>query len=201
MLAELIYMVGAATSACLHQLTRRERRSAREWLDALERMVRNLLLIEVRALGLPPLGSPARSPASPSAQAPRAPAPRPPAFILVPESARTRPHPARIRRLGPPFLVSDLWRDAAHARLIAALRSAPRPAPHAHLVNRIAALARVIAEPLPAIRRLARLLRARLALASAIAIARGKIPYTFHGDANHAANIRALNAALALNTS
>lgn len=199
MLRELFFIVGAATAERLLQLTRRDRKCAREWLAALEVMVRKVLLIEASTL-VRALEAPAPSPAK--RHAPRstnARAPRPPVFALIPASAVPPKHPSRVRLLGPPSLVSEIWRDAARARLIALLRNAPPPAPQARLINRISALARVIAEPSAAIRRLARVLHKRVSISIAIAFEYATIPFTFHGDANRAHH-RALDTLMALNS-
>jgi hypothetical protein len=133
-------------------------------LNALGAYVRKLVLAEAAVLALAPV--------KPRADTARQPDfPRPTGFRLWPRPARA---PARIRRLGPPPTLRELWRERrrrALTRLLTAAR-AERAARRAEtdererLLARLLALARVLRDPKRAIKRLARRLRAcpRLAL-------------------------------------
>ncbi len=159
MCARLMCLIGAARAAAIACLSRRQRAELIDWLAPLEAMARKLLLIEAAAL--PPCTKSVRQPARAGEGACTA-RKHGPAFNLIPVRARERAHPARIRQLGGPILVRDMWSDAVRMQRIAHLRAAPKPAPGARLANRVAALLRVIDRPLVHARRLARLM-ARLA--------------------------------------
>ncbi len=130
------------------------RRRVRAWLAPLEAMVRKLLIVEAAALKPPPPRA-AKS-KTPAARKPAA--KRPPSFNLIPELAREPQCRARVRQIGPPLLVREIWREQRRRALIAQLAKAPRPAPFTRLINRVCAVARVVGNPLPHARRLARLL-------------------------------------------
>lgn len=128
----------------------------RQWLYALEALVRNLVLLEalVRAPAapkLPPL--PLRI---------RQMAPPPPrertktcAFRLWP---RAKPHPARIRLLGDPRSRGEIMRDALYREQLDRLKQArlTRLPESQRIVRRILALGRALEKPLGQARRFAR---------------------------------------------
>lgn len=181
MLTQLLFVAGAATATTLAGLTRRHRAEVLTWLPPLETLVRKLLLIEAAAL--PPTKIAKRAGGNQRAQTARA---HQPTFKLSPLSPPNA-HPARIRLLGAPTTLAELWLDQQRAARVSRLSAAPRAAPNVRLANRIAALAAVIAKPLPHARRLARLLRqpsGAAKLADAIATARlGRRPFTFNDHA------------------
>lgn len=161
MLQRLLFLVGPITALALARLTARERTEVFAWLHPLEAMVRKLLLIEAAALAPPAsrtLTAAAKQKSAANAAA------RTPSFALLPAAARDAPCPARIRQLGSPLLLRDLWRERERAARIDRLRLAPRTAPNARLTNRLRALQRAIEKPLAHARRLARFL-ARIAAA------------------------------------
>lgn len=143
----------------------------RTWIDANERkriytwfapvvaMVRKVVLIEALLLARDAVLGP-RRPKSARAT-PTHTRERKPTIRVWPRPKRSH---ARIRQLGPPVLVRDIWRDQAQqalARQLAAAR-AKRPPSHVTLARRFDALAKLIREPQRAIRALARkLLRER----------------------------------------
>ncbi|HYD73783.1 MAG TPA: hypothetical protein VEF55_11645, partial [Candidatus Binatia bacterium] len=132
----------------------KEQREIRAWLGPIIAMARKIVFIEAAALPrcAPP---PAAKRAATRAKSPR---PRTISIRLWPQQKRIGP---RARQLGPPVLVRDIWRDRAReaaARHLAMVRFM-RPTPHLQLSRRIEALARLIARPLAAARRLARKLR------------------------------------------
>jgi hypothetical protein len=181
MLTQLLCVAGAATAAALAGLTRRQRAEVLTWLPPLETLVRKLLLIEAAALT--PLVVAKRAGGERRAQTARA---HQVAFKLSP-LASTKAHPARIRLLGAPTTLAELWLSQQRAVRVSRLNEAPRAAPNVRLANRIAALAAVIAKPLPHVRRLARLLRrpsGAAKLIDTIASARlGRRPLTFNDQA------------------
>lgn len=193
MLTQLLCVAGAATAAALAGLTRRHRAEVLTWLPPLETLVRKLLLIEAAALA--PLKIAKRGSSEQRAQSVRA---HQPAFKLSP-LAQSKAHPARIRLLGAPTTLSELWLNQQRAARVARLSEAPRAAPNVRLANRIAALAAVIAKPLPHARRLARLLRrpsGAAKLASTIASARlGQRPLAFNDRAFDCASEQATHIA------
>ena len=207
MLTELFFTVGKATHAELARLKRRERTHVREWLAALEAMVRRLLLIEAAAVARNPAPSTrgaaaaqARAGGGASLSRREATSRRAPAFKLTPTQPPPKQHPARIRNLGAPISPQELRRNARRAQAIANLRTASPARRQARLVNRIQALAHVIADPRRAIARLARALRVSAQTAATIVAARVKMPFTFHGDARRA-ETRAYAALMAPNSS
>lgn len=151
----------------------------RAWLRPLEALVRKLILIEAAALARrpePPRPQQAkRPPLVHYGPAPQAPYPQPrernARFRLWP---RRKPHPARIRQLGPPLLVRDIYRERfreAQADRLNMVRFMRAPEPQ-RIAGRIAALERVLAKPLVAARRLARKLRTAPRLVLRLAVAR-----------------------------
>ena len=161
MLVQLLCVAGIETLAIVARLSERQLKIVRSWIAPLEIMVRKLLLIEAAALEPvhPRAAKPARNAAANTTGKPTGkPKRRTRAFRLIPPNARPRKALQRIRRLGPPLIARDAWRDAQRSALIARLRTAPRPAPHARIANRIRALAAVLHNPTPHARRLARLL-------------------------------------------
>lgn len=159
----------------------------RAWLRPLEAMVRKIILIEAAALArspepprpaklnLPPLQHFAPKPAPPYPQ----PRPYKARFRLWPRRAQA---PARIRQLGPPLLVRDIYRErarAAQARQLNMVRFMRPPEP-ARIAARIEALARIIVKPQAFVRRLARKLRRAPKLALQLAVARW--PRSPHAD-------------------
>ena len=151
----------------------------RAWLRPLEAMVRKIVLLQAMRLARtpePPRPQQAkRPPLVHYAPQPQAPYPQPrernARFRLWP---RRKPHPARIRQLGPPLLVRDIYRERfreAQADRLNMVRFMRAPEPQ-RIAGRIAALARVIAKPARAIRLLARKLRASPRFAYTLAAAR-----------------------------
>jgi hypothetical protein len=156
--------------------------------------VRKLLLIEAAALSECSARRRRSSPTSSSADR-TTDNPRAPVFVLLPASRRERDIPARIRQLGPPLLVADIWREQARDARIQRLHSAPPASPGARLANRIRALQRTIEKPIAHARRLARLLaRAKratdIARVIAFALLRSR-PLLFHDTAFNVASNRA----------
>lgn len=134
----------------------RESKRIRAWLAPVVAMARKVVLIEALALARGAVLAP-RLPRS-ARIAPKQARERKPGIRLWPKPKRSR---ARIRQLGPPVLVRDIWRDQAReaqARHMANMR-AMRLAPGATFARRFDALARLIREPQRAIRALARKLR------------------------------------------
>jgi hypothetical protein len=193
MLTQLLCVAGAATAAALAGLTRRHRAEVLTWLPPLETLVRKLLLIEAAALA--PRLIAKRAGGDQRARTARA---HQVAFKLSP-LALPKAHPARIRLLGAPTTLAELWLNQRRAARVSRLSEAPRAAPNVRLANRIAALAAVIAKPLPHARRLARLLRrpsGAAKLADAIASARlGRRPLTFNDQAFASASGQAAHIA------
>jgi hypothetical protein len=145
-----------ATLQPLHTQTRKERADLRRALAQLEDFVRRVVLLEAMTL------RPGFSDREPSGSHPRwkTRGPRKPTLRLWPRQKRGAP---RIRQLGPPTLVRDIWRDQHRAALIARLKTARRRPITTRLADRIDALENILAAPLRAAKRLARKL-ARLPL-------------------------------------
>jgi len=137
--------------------------SAKQWLYALEALVRKLVLLE--ALALAP-----QAPKPPPLSLPRG------VSVLLPDPPRERaqshgysfrlwprakPHPARIRLLGRTTTRADIERDALYRAQLERLKQARlnRLPPLQRIVRRIKALGCVLEKPLPYARRLARKLR------------------------------------------
>ena len=156
----------------LDTLDRKERRELRSWITALEAFVRRIVLLEALHLDRGPSG-PHRRDVHNARLKTRGPSKRPPRLRLWPHPKRTGP---RIRQLGPPVLVRDIWREQRRAALIARLAAArhQRRKPHLILADRIDALESVLAAPMRAARRLARKLAQlpRLALKLAFTVTR-----------------------------
>ncbi|MGE0184831.1 MAG: hypothetical protein AB7Q23_03450 [Hyphomonadaceae bacterium] len=152
-----------ATLAPLDTLDRRERANVRAWLRALEGLARKAVLIAARAVTLG--DAPARPrPNTATPAAPRA-GKRLPRLRLWPKPRRGR---ARVRQIGPPLLVREIWRERARAARAAQLAKArlERKPFHIRFADRLDALERLIENPAPAARRLAR----KLAQAPKIAL-------------------------------
>lgn len=134
----------------------------KQWLYALEALVRKLVLLEALALAPPlPKLRPLQLPliCTKLSEPPRArSAERGHAFRLWP---RAKAHPARIRLLGKPQSHAELDRDALYQAQLDRLKRARlnRPAPVQLMLRRINALSRVLEKPLPYAKRLARKLR------------------------------------------
>ena len=99
----------------------------------------------------------------------RGPRRRLPRLRLWPAPPRVRP---RIRLLGPPTSLREIWRDQKRDALIARLaqaRARRKPA-HLRIADRIDALQRFLDAPLAGVRRLARKLRAIPKLAFRLAV-------------------------------
>jgi hypothetical protein len=140
----------------LDTLDKKERRDLGRWLTALEAFVRRIVLVEALSLEVSKLDrEPPGSHARREARAPTSKRKRPPRLRLWPQPKRTGP---RIRQLGPPVLVRDIWREQRRAALIARLTAARgrRRKPHIILADRIDALESILAAPMRAARRLAR---------------------------------------------
>ncbi|MDZ4693249.1 hypothetical protein [Terricaulis sp.] len=164
----------AADIAKRDRLPQHELTEARRWLRTLEIMVRRLVLIEASALRRHAHALATRIVRLANLVAPK-PAKRASAhrvsFRLWP---RQPPHPARIRMLGPPVLVRDIWRDqnrAVQAQRLKAARFIRTPEPQ-RIASRIEALDRVLSRPERAARRLARRLHVSPATAQRIAAQR-----------------------------
>lgn len=159
------------------ELEGREIGAARTWLRTLEIMVRKLVLIEAKRIERterPPLTRHTvelRNLVAPRPARPQRKSPRRASFRLW---SRTPRPPVRIRMLGPPVLVREIWRDnerAARAQQLNIVRFMRRPEPQ-RIASRIEALERVLAKPEHAARRLARRLRAHPTTAHRIALQR-----------------------------
>jgi hypothetical protein len=156
----------------LDTLLPKELRDLRTSLRALEAFCRRLALTEALALGdthaRRPLAEPGRTGAVCHPKA-RGPSKRQPRLRLWPAPPRVRP---RIRLLGPPTSVREIWRDQKRDALIARLaraRARRKPA-HLRIADRIDALQRFLDAPLAGVRRLARKLRTIPKLAFRIAV-------------------------------
>ena len=137
--------------------------SAKQWLYALEALVRKLVLLEALAIAPPlPKPRPIQMPLYMQTNLPEPPrersAQRGSAFRLWP---RAKPHPARIRLLGKPQTRAELERDSLYQAQLENLKRARanRLPPVQLLIRRINALSRVLEKPLPYAQRLARKLR------------------------------------------
>jgi hypothetical protein len=185
----------------LDTLDRKERRDLRRWITALEAFVRRIVLLEALSLDgsrldREPPGSHARR----EARAPNSKHKRPPRLRLWPHPKITGP---RIRQLGPPVLVRDIWREQRRAALVARLAAARgrRRKPHIILADRIDALESILAAPMRAARRLAR----KLAQLPRLALKLAFIPtLSVPGVAEavpHDVHNAVIGPAIALNTS
>jgi len=157
----------------LDTLTPSEGRGFRAWLRALETLARRAVLIEAVALK-PAAAAPKRSAKTPEPKPARAPSPRKPRLRLWP-APRFR---ARVRLLGPPTSMREIWRENRRAALIARLKAGrcKRKPAHLRFADRLDALERLIAAPGAAARRLARKLASTRSPAVAITIARQGAP-------------------------
>jgi hypothetical protein len=170
----------------------KEQSELRSWINPLIAVVRKLVLIEAIAIAKCALLNRASSDAhcqrhanagltklrrSEASASPmrETRGPRPPSLRVWPQTKRTGP---RVRQLGPPVLVRDIWRNNARAAAAHHLKKVRfmRPPPGVQLARRIEALTRILDRPLAAARRLARKLRAFPKLALKL-IAR-KLPRT-----------------------
>lgn len=185
--ARMRVAIGDAAAIQLRRaLASRETQVMRDWLRALEGLVRKLVLIEATYIEIKPAPRLAPRRAATKAQAKTEQRRRPLAFRLWP---RVVPHPARIRDLGPPLILRDLWRENRRLQRSAHLKAirAPRMPEAERLARRIEALGRVLDKPLAAARRLARKLRDMPRLLMRLAAARApRSPY-----ANDAAQAKA----------
>ncbi len=173
----------AARLMAQHTLPRRDARDGSRWLADIEATVRRLLYAEAVALALP----------APATRASRAPPPRPPTAQAI----AIDPYAYRDMMLGGPTLLRISGPgapDAAHWKVhfkldaeragFAGRDRAPSDAPAAatqpcaprathvaadRLARRLEAVRRVIADPSPWVRRLARLLHRRPRLAARLA--------------------------------
>ena len=190
----------------------REQRDIRAWLSPLIAMVRKLVLIE--AIALLRLADPPARPNSDRARGRQSISPPPCgagrgaaaanaqndrvySLRLWPKFKRSGP---RVRQLGPPVLVRDIWRDRARAAAARHLQKVRfmRPPPGVQFARRIEALARILERPLAAARRLARKLRDNVRLALKL-IAR-KLPRSrrYQSDAYRRTGERAFDDAVGL---
>ncbi|MBC7770395.1 MAG: hypothetical protein H7124_16570 [Phycisphaerales bacterium] len=170
--------IGAAASIALRErLAPEELQLMRGFLRPLELLVRQTVFIEAAALvlarhqRLPRLGEIKRLPKPLFAHMP-APPPRQserrPSLRLWPQRA---PPPARIRQLGPPVLVREIYLERAReaqSRRLNMVRFMRPPEP-LRIARRIEALTRILEKPLAAARRLARKLRIQPKLAIKLA--------------------------------
>jgi hypothetical protein len=155
----------------LDTLLAKELRDLRTSLRALEAFCRRLALTEAL-----PLARLDRGPPGPHSQRhanaglkARAPSKSQPSLRLWP---RPKPMRARIRLLGPPTSLREIWREQKRAALVAQLKRARahRKPAHLRIADRIDALQRFLDAPRAAIRRLARKLRLIPKLAFHIAV-------------------------------
>jgi hypothetical protein len=154
-----------ATLQPLHTQDRKERRDLRRTLAGLEAFARRVVLLEAMApkrkgWDREPPGSLARKARSQKRQ---------PTLRLWPRQKRGAP---RIRQLGPPALVRDIWRDQHRAALIARLKTARRRPITTRLADRIDALENILTAPLRAAKCLARKLARLPSLALNLVMAR-----------------------------
>lgn len=154
-----------ASIAPLATLDRKERRALHRWLVSLEVYGRRVVLLEALRLGRLEAASPA------SHARPKTRGPRTPRLRLWPRATRPR---ARIRLLGPPTSLREIWREQHRATLIARLRAARAYSRARHLIlaDRIDALESIITAPTRAARRLARKLVRLPSLALKLVMAR-----------------------------
>lgn len=183
----------------LDVLDKKERAKLSRFLGALEAFVRRIVLIEALSLDRAALQSrrPARAAPRPR---PRGPHKRRPCLRLWPRQKRTGP---RVRLLGPPTLVSEIWRDQRRHALIARLAAARdrRHCPAIILAGRIDALDSILAAPLRAARRLARKLAQAPRLALKLAGAKLRAAPGLDDDVLHEAGSASWPPSLALNSS
>ncbi|HYD71798.1 MAG TPA: hypothetical protein VEF55_01575, partial [Candidatus Binatia bacterium] len=145
MFARMARAVGeAAALADRAWIGPKEKREIRSWLHPLIAVVRRLVLLEAIALAKSAPLDRASSDAHRQRHANgglKARDPRTPSIRLWPQSKRTGP---RVRQLGPPILVRDIWRDNARAAAAYHLKKVRfmRPPPGVQLARRIEALAR-----------------------------------------------------------
>jgi hypothetical protein len=159
-------------SAVGAHIAKEELRRIRAWLAPVIAMARKVVLIEALALAREAM---ALAPKRAAKRQTKRSLQRTPNLRLWPKPKRTGP---RIRQLGPPVLVRDIWRENARAAAAERLRLARlnRAPPLAALTRRIHALARLMDDPTNAIRRLARKLRA--SPKTAIALGAKRMPRT-----------------------
>lgn len=152
MFAQMHRSIGAALSERAF-IAPCELKRLRAWLSPVVAMARKVVLIEALLLARDAVLGP-RKPSAPRV-APKPARQRKPSIRLWPRPKRST---ARIRQLGPPVLVREIWRDQARearARHMAAMRAA-RTDPGGAIARRFEALARLIRQPQRAIRALAR---------------------------------------------
>ena len=146
-------------------LAKEELRSVRAWLGPVIAMARKVVLIEALALAREPIALTPKRAAT--LRRTKRSAQRAASLRLWPAPKRGGP---RIRQLGPPMLVRDIWRENARAAACERLKQARlnRAPPLVALTRRIHALARLMDDPTNAVRRLARKLRASPRIAVAL---------------------------------
>jgi len=164
----------------LDTLTPSEGRMFRSWLRGLEALARKAVLIEAAAIAktLSKIPIPYRATHKPKPK-PQEQKPKQPAWMTQRKRhPRMRLWPkfkaaARIRALGRPVLVRDIWAERRRKVLIARLAQARtrRKPKHIRLADRLDALERVIDAPTRAAKRLAKKLILVPALAATIALA------------------------------
>jgi hypothetical protein len=187
----------------LDTLDCKERRDLRRWLAALEGFVRRIVLIEALSF-LDRASSDAHvvgasNNAGLKARGARR-SKRTPRLRLWPRPVHTGP---RVRQLGPPTSVREIWREQRRAAIIARLAGARgrRSKPSIVFADRIDALESILAAPLRAARRLARKLAQTPRLAIKLAAARIRSALGLDDDLLHEAQDAAWPPALALNSS
>jgi hypothetical protein len=151
----------------------KEQKEIRAWIAPLIAMARKIVLLEALVLARQPL--PLRKPAQRALNASARASERKRGLRLWPKQKRAR---ARVRQLGPPVLVREIWAErarAAKARLLNKVRFMRAP-PAVQLARRIEAITRLIEKPRAAIHRLARKLCAQPKLA--IALGAKRMPRT-----------------------
>jgi hypothetical protein len=181
MFSLMLLALGAPGAIAAHdRLSRKYRREILDWLEPLELLVRKLLLVEAaklprpaerrktpRALTLKLIQSWARrKPRRRAIIEPNRPATwRAPFRLLIPADPLYHPrpiesaNPPRIRALGPPTLVREIWNardEAARIANLAARRTARAKNATRRLALRFEAVRRVIDDPAPHAERLMR---------------------------------------------
>jgi hypothetical protein len=181
----------------LDVLDRKERRDLGRWIAALETFVRRIVLLEALSLDREPSRPHSRYQANASLKGRR---PRGPRLRLWPRAKTTGP---RIRPLGPPVLIPEVWREQHRRALIARLAAARgrRRKPHIILADRIDALESILAAPMRAARRLARKLAQIPRLALRLAMVRPRAGRGIDDALHHELQDAVFQPAFALNSS
>jgi len=181
-------VLGEAADIAARALSQNDIAHMRARLRPLEALVRRIVLIEAMALAREPTEDAHAPPAQRTSQ-PATPRERTYALRLWP---RTPPPPARMRQIGPPLLVRDIFRERARAAMVRRLNMVRfmRPTEPVRIARRISALERLFAKPMAAVRRLARKLHAAPKLAITLVATRWpRSPHTDRAAQNEADNV------------